>query len=218
MSRLVPRTRGVSPLLIACLFLILSGGCGLAGKRKSHGEPAGDLAGSPASEESLVQRAERPPWRAPEDAAEDSAAPPPPDELLAAARDGQPVQPAGFSVELPVSRATSGTSMAPYVGTVTKVTTDDFSAVVLGSELPVLVDFYTEQCGPCKKMAPLLDQLAQETPDVRVVKVNIEDSRQLATTYRVRAVPTLMVFKQGVAVARHSGLADQAKLQQLLAQ
>ena len=101
--------------------------------------------------------------------------------------------------------------------TVEQVETDSFASEVLDSDRPVLVDFYADWCGPCKQLAPVLDDLAADTPDVKVVKVNIDASRQLAKTYQVRSVPTLMVFKQGEMVAHHRGAANRKKVEELLA-
>jgi thioredoxin 1 len=101
--------------------------------------------------------------------------------------------------------------------TVEQVETDSFASEVLDSDRPVLVDFYADWCGPCQQLAPVLDDLAADTPDVKVVKVNIDDSRQLAKTYQVRSVPTLMVFKQGEMVAHHRGAANRKKVEELLA-
>jgi thioredoxin 1 len=87
---------------------------------------------------------------------------------------------------------------------------------VLDSEVPVIVDFYAEWCGPCKKLAPTLDAFARETAAARVVKVNIDDSPRLARTYGVRSVPSLLVFDQGKVVARHVGLASKPELAKLV--
>jgi thioredoxin 1 len=99
---------------------------------------------------------------------------------------------------------------------VEKINGSDFSELVLESEVPVIVDFYADWCGPCKRLSPILDQFARETPNVRVVKVNIDDSKKIAKKYRVRSVPTLMVFKEGAPVSHHTGLANKAELAKLL--
>jgi thioredoxin 1 len=97
------------------------------------------------------------------------------------------------------------------------VDASDFKDKVLASDLPVLVDFYADWCAPCRILTPVLDQVARDTPGAKVVKVNIDHSPQLARKYHVTAVPTMIVFKNGVPVAHRSGLADKGALQKLLA-
>ena len=78
------------------------------------------------------------------------------------------------------------------------VTDDNFEAEVLQAQGPVLVDFWAEWCGPCKALAPLVDDLSEEMADkIKVVKVNIDESPTTPTTYGVRGIPTLMVFQDG---------------------
>lgn len=100
--------------------------------------------------------------------------------------------------------------------TVVHVKESNFDAEVLQSEVPVLVDFYADWCGPCKKLSPLLDQLAYQTEGARIVKVNIDDSPQLAVRYGVKGIPHLKVFKDGKAVAQHVGVANRQQLAELL--
>jgi len=78
------------------------------------------------------------------------------------------------------------------------LTQENFSQQVLQSPAPVLVDFWAEWCGPCKMIAPLLDELADEYGGkVRIGKVNIDEQQNLAAQYGVRAIPTLLVFQNG---------------------
>jgi len=81
---------------------------------------------------------------------------------------------------------------------ISTLTQDSFSAEVLKSAVPVLVDFWAEWCGPCKMIAPVLDELATEYDGkVKIGKVNIDNEQSLATQYGVRAIPTLLLFKDG---------------------
>ena len=81
---------------------------------------------------------------------------------------------------------------------VTAVNDADFEKEVLQSETPVLVDFWAEWCGPCKMIAPLLDELADEYQGkVKIGKVNIDEQQSLATQYGIRAIPTLLLINKG---------------------
>lgn len=91
-----------------------------------------------------------------------------------------------------------------------------FEEAVLQSPEPVLVDFYANWCGPCKRLAPVLEEVAVERPRGRVVKVDIERSPELAARYGVKSLPSLLVFKDGRVVSRRSGVADKARLHSLL--
>ncbi len=92
----------------------------------------------------------------------------------------------------------------------------DFAAKVLQSDVPVLVDFYADWCGPCQRLAPTLEQLARETPDARIVKVDVDRSPELAMQYGVSSIPSLAVFKDGQVTAQHVGLASKEQLKALL--
>lgn len=103
-------------------------------------------------------------------------------------------------------------------GQVLHVNQTQFDQIVLESEVPVLVDFYADWCGPCRALAPALNQLAKEVPDAKVVKVNVDDNQELAIRYRISSIPALMVFAGGKVTARHTGLASLPQLKDLLTQ
>jgi thioredoxin 1 len=92
----------------------------------------------------------------------------------------------------------------------------NFKEQVLGSQVPVLVDFYADWCGPCKMLAPLLEEVASDNPNIKVVKVNVDESTELASRYQINAIPSLKVFKNGKVTAQHVGLADKRRLESML--
>ena len=98
-----------------------------------------------------------------------------------------------------------------------KVTDESFDADVLKASKPVLVDFWAEWCGPCKQIAPALDQISEELADaVTVAKVNIEESPMIPGRYGVRGIPTMLLFKGGQPVAQKVGAAPRSQIQQWL--
>ncbi len=100
-----------------------------------------------------------------------------------------------------------------------KVTDDNFERDVLQSDKPVLVDFWAEWCGPCKQIAPALDQISEELAGaVTVAKVNIEESPTTPSRYGVRGIPTMMLFRGGQMASMKVGAMPKAKILEWLAE
>jgi thioredoxin 1 len=100
-----------------------------------------------------------------------------------------------------------------------KVTDESFEQDVLKSGTPVLVDFWAEWCGPCKQIAPALEQIAQELDgQVTIAKVNIEESPTTPSRYGVRGIPTMMLFKDGQVASMKVGAMPKAKILEWLAE
>ena len=93
------------------------------------------------------------------------------------------------------------------------ISDESFEDEVLQSEQPVLIDYWAEWCGPCKMIAPVLDEIATEYSDrLKVVKLNIDDNPQTPPKYGIRGIPTLMVFKNGQVEATKVGAVSKAQL------
>lgn len=102
------------------------------------------------------------------------------------------------------------------IGAVEHASEADFATKVLQSSEPVLVDFYADWCGPCRMLAPVLEDAARELASARIVKVNVDENPALASRYAVRAIPTLLVFRNGEATAKHVGMASKDQIKQFL--
>ncbi|MGH7476433.1 MAG: thioredoxin TrxC [Longimicrobiales bacterium] len=98
-----------------------------------------------------------------------------------------------------------------------KVTDDDFERVVTGSEVPIIVDFHADWCGPCKIMAPLLDEIAHSRRGrLLVAKLDTDANPNTSLRYQIRGIPTLIVFRDGQEAVRQTGAIPRAQLEQLV--
>ena len=99
---------------------------------------------------------------------------------------------------------------------VMKGTSDNFAKEVLQSEIPVLVDFNADWCGPCRMLAPVLEEIAKERTDRKIVAVNVDDESELAEEYGIASIPCLVLFQNGAEAQRIVGFRPKEEIEALL--
>lgn len=97
-----------------------------------------------------------------------------------------------------------------------RITTDNFTTQVSASPVPVLIDFWAPWCGPCRRMSPIISQIAEEHPEIRVGKVNVDEEPQLAAMFGISSIPTVITFKDGKPHRGAIGLRPKKDLLSLL--
>ena len=120
----------------------------------------------------------------------------------------------------PAERARCGACHSPlFGGKPTAASAQSFSTHVQRNDIPVVVDFWAEWCGPCKMMAPAYERVAAELePNVRFLKVDTEAQPQLAAQYNIRSIPTLILFREGKLLAQRAGASDASALRDWIRQ
>ena len=96
------------------------------------------------------------------------------------------------------------------------ITSANFQETVQSSKTPILVDFFSQTCGPCKMLAPILEDLSEENSDFQVGKVCVDDEMNLALQYSIRVVPTMLIFKNGECVERFEGVRGKNELLEIM--
>ena len=92
------------------------------------------------------------------------------------------------------------------------ITSDNFDAEVIKSEKTVLLDFWASWCGPCKMLSPVVDEIADETPDIKVGKINVDEENELAAKFGISSIPTLIVMKNGKIEASSVGVRPKSEI------
>lgn len=99
---------------------------------------------------------------------------------------------------------------------VMKVTSENFEEEVLKSDETVVIDFYADWCGPCKMLSPIIEEVANENEDIKVVKINVDNAQDLAIEYQVMSIPTIVIIKDGQEVNRTVGVVSKSQIVEMV--
>ena len=102
--------------------------------------------------------------------------------------------------------------MAPQV-----ITKDNFKEEVLEAKGTVLIDFWASWCGPCRMLAPIVDEVAEKHPEIKIGKINVDEEEELAQQFNVMSIPTLMVFRNGKKIQESVGMVPKEQIEAMLA-
>ena len=97
-----------------------------------------------------------------------------------------------------------------------KLTNENFVDEVMGAGVPVLIDFYADWCGPCRMLAPTLEEIAGERDDVKICKINVDEQNELAMTFEIQVIPTLAVMKDGALIKKEVGVKTKSAILEML--
>ena len=98
----------------------------------------------------------------------------------------------------------------------TIITKDNFKAEVLDYKGTVLVDFWADWCGPCRMLSPIVDEVANENPNIKVGKINVDEQQELSSQFGIMSIPTLLVFKDGKKISESIGLIPKEQIEKML--
>ncbi len=96
------------------------------------------------------------------------------------------------------------------------ITNNNFEQEVLHSDKPVLIDFWASWCGPCRMVGPIIDEIAAERQDIKVVKINVDEEQELAASFQIMSIPTLVVMKDGKVISQSAGAKSKAQILNML--
>ena len=96
------------------------------------------------------------------------------------------------------------------------ISSENFNEEVLNSDKPVMIDFWASWCGPCRMIAPIVEEIAEERQDIKVGKINVDEEPELASKFGVMSIPTIVIMKDGEVVNQAVGVRPKAQLLQLL--